>query len=143
MSRGPLQKVRDSGPVWSALAVEVRRKMSEFVCAEVSMTLWAVATGGMVHGSCPSFEMGRVVTRRRVAEFSNTRLANVSWAFAKCGQPGADERDLFASIRALARECKHLSCSMCLWQLSPSSGCWPGLSLSRVFLSCSMRLSMV
>ena len=30
------------------------------------MTLWAVATGGMVHGSCPSFEMGRVVTRRRV-----------------------------------------------------------------------------
>jgi len=28
-----------------------------------------------------------------------TSLANVSWAFAKYAQPGADERDLFASIR--------------------------------------------
>ena len=95
-----LAKVSHSGPVWSALAVEATRKMSEFACAEVSMTLWAFATGGVVHGSCPLFEVGRVVTRRRVAEFSSTSLANVSWAFAKCGQSGADERDLFASIRA-------------------------------------------
>ena len=40
---------------------------------------------------------------------------------------------------ASAKEGKHLSCSMCLCQLSPSSGCWQGLSLSRVFLSCNMR----
>ena len=91
MSRGPLQKVRDSGPVWSALAVEATRQMSEFVCVGVSMTLWAVATGGMVHGSCPLFGMRRVVTRRRVAEFSNTSLANVSWAFAKCGRARTSE----------------------------------------------------
>ena len=109
MSRGPLQKVRDSGPVWSALAVEATRQMSEFVCVGVSMTLWAVATGGMVHDSCPLFGMGRVVTRRRVPEFSNTRLANVSWAFAKCGQPGADERDLFASIRARTMNVKNFA----------------------------------